>query len=76
MQVLAGVRILFSRVIPIGHPQHEHELWKRAELFGATCFTEAEPSVTHVVTKALGTQKVLHAACAAPVKSNRIIHRY
>ena len=50
--------ILFSRVIPIGHPQHEHELWKRAELFGASCRTDADPGVTHVVTKALGTQKV------------------
>ena len=58
VQVLAGVRIVFSRVIPLDQPPQQHELWKRAEQFGATCSERADASVTHVISKALGTQKV------------------
>jgi len=63
--VLAGVRIVFSRVIPLDQPPQQHELWKRAEQFGATCSERADASVTHVISKALGTQKVHAPHCAA-----------
>ena len=56
--MLAGVRIVFSRVIPLDQPPQQHELWRRAEQFGATCSERADASVTHVISKALGTQKV------------------
>ena len=58
LQVLAGVRIVFSRVIPLDQPPQQHELWRRAEQFGAICSERADASVTHVISKALGTQKV------------------
>lgn len=58
MQVLAGVRILFSRIIPLEQSPQEHRLWQLAELFGATCLADTDPSITHVITNTLGTQKV------------------
>ena len=75
LQVLAGVRIVFSRVIPLDQPPQQHELWKRAEQFGATCSEKADASVTHVISKALGTQKVQASqlvnvkSCLEPVRS-------
>ena len=57
MQVLEGVCILFSRIIPLEQSPKEHRLWQLAELFGATCFACTDPSVTHVITNTIGTQK-------------------
>ena len=57
-QVLAGVCILFSRIIPLEQAPQEHRLWQLAQLFGATCLADTDPSVTHVITNTLGTQKV------------------
>ena len=69
--MLAGVRIVFSRVIPLDQPPQQHELWKRAEQFGATCSERADASVTHVISKALGTQKV-HAQLHELVSCGRL----
>lgn len=55
--MLEGVRILFSRIIPLEQSPQEHRLWQLAELFGATCFADTDPSVTHVITNTIGTQK-------------------
>ena len=60
-QVLAGVRILFSRVIPLEKAPASHPFWLLAEAFGAQCTTEADARVTHVVARARGTQKVFWA---------------
>ncbi|KAK9837308.1 hypothetical protein WJX81_005341 [Elliptochloris bilobata] len=60
-QVLAGVRILFSRVIPLEQAPASHTLWCLAEAFGAECTTDADPGVTHVVASTRGTQKVFWA---------------
>ncbi|OMO93358.1 hypothetical protein CCACVL1_06523 [Corchorus capsularis] len=60
-EVLQGCKIVFSRVFPIGFPVETHALWKMAEQLGATCSTETDASVTHVVSKDAGTEKSLWA---------------
>lgn len=63
--VLAGVRIVFSRVIPLEmEPQH-HPLWQMAVAFGATCSNALDASVTHVVAGGSGTDKVAASLGAA-----------
>lgn len=58
-QVLAGVHIMFSRVIPLqeGRPE-QHPMWKKAVKFGATCTTQPSDAVTHVAAYVNGTEKV------------------
>ena len=56
--VLHGVKILFSGVIPQNEQNpSSHRLWKLAERFGATCTSEQDAAVTHVVCHTAGTQK-------------------
>lgn len=58
-KILAGCRIVFSRIIPVGEAKpHLHPLWQTAEQFGAVCTTQVDEHVTHVVTNSLGTDKV------------------
>ncbi|KAJ0037615.1 hypothetical protein Pint_23807 [Pistacia integerrima] len=58
-RILAGCRIVFSRVIPIGEANpHLHPLWQTAEQFGAVCTNQIDEQVTHVVANSLGTDKV------------------
>lgn len=56
-QVLPGVRVLFSRVFPLGAAQQTQQLWRMAEDFGAACTTDADEAVTHVVANCRGTEK-------------------
>jgi hypothetical protein len=56
-QVLEGVCILFSRVIPLEQPPETHPLWCLAESFGASCTAQMQESITHVVTNTNGTEK-------------------
>ncbi|XP_010538161.1 PREDICTED: RNA polymerase II C-terminal domain phosphatase-like 3 [Tarenaya hassleriana] len=57
--ILAGCRIVFSRVFPVGEANpHLHPLWQTAEQFGAVCATQIDDHVTHVVANSLGTDKV------------------
>ena len=58
-QVLRGVLILFSGVIPLADKPQEHHLWTLAERFGARCTTVKQDDVTHLVAKNTGTEKVL-----------------
>ena len=58
VQVLAGVRILFSRVIPLEQKPESHALWRLALAFGALCFTHMDAGITHVITNTVGTEKV------------------
>ncbi|KAF9662758.1 hypothetical protein SADUNF_Sadunf18G0087500 [Salix dunnii] len=55
--VLKGCKIVFSRVFPTQFQAENHHLWRMAEQLGATCSTELDPSVTHVVSKDAGTEK-------------------
>ncbi|KAK9733510.1 hypothetical protein RND81_04G072000 [Saponaria officinalis] len=58
-KVLAGCRILFSRVFPVGEANpHLYPLWQTAEQFGAVCTNQIDEQVTHVVANAPGTDKV------------------
>ncbi|KAL5552578.1 hypothetical protein UlMin_039979 [Ulmus minor] len=58
-KILAGCRIVFSRVYPVGEVNpHLHPLWQTAEQFGAVCTTELDDQVTHVVANGGGTDKV------------------
>ncbi|XP_051148952.1 RNA polymerase II C-terminal domain phosphatase-like 4 isoform X2 [Andrographis paniculata] len=56
-EVLQGCKIVFSRVFPTNFPAEQHHLWKMAEQLGATCVTELDQSVTHVVAMDAGTDK-------------------
>lgn len=58
-KILAGCRIVFSRVFPVGEANpHLHPLWQTAEQFGAVCTNQIDEHVTHVVANSLGTDKV------------------
>ncbi|XP_016492579.1 RNA polymerase II C-terminal domain phosphatase-like 3 [Nicotiana tabacum] len=58
-KILAGCRIVFSRVFPVGEANpHFHPLWQTAEQFGAVCSGQIDEQVTHVVANSLGTDKV------------------
>ncbi|KAI8990580.1 hypothetical protein BD414DRAFT_484090 [Trametes punicea] len=57
-ETLAGCHILFSSVIPLDTRPEATEIWKTAHAFGAKCYTELSPRVTHVVAAKRGTQKV------------------
>ncbi|XXG58887.1 hypothetical protein AAC387_Pa04g1078 [Persea americana] len=56
-EILSGCKIVFSRVFPTKFQPENHQLWKLAEQLGASCSTELDPSVTHVVGMDPGTQK-------------------
>ncbi|KAK7295619.1 hypothetical protein RJT34_18530 [Clitoria ternatea] len=58
-KILAGCRIVFSRVFPVGEANpHLHPLWQTAEQFGAVCTNQIDEQVTHVVANCMGTDKV------------------
>ncbi|KAK4481613.1 hypothetical protein RD792_012517 [Penstemon davidsonii] len=56
-EILKGCKLVFSRVFPTNIQPEQHQLWKMAEQLGATCSTELNPSVTHVVSMDAGTDK-------------------
>lgn len=57
-QVLAGVVIMFSRIIPLDEEPTQHPLWLRAQAFGAACTVHMSDAVTHLVTNTQHTLKV------------------
>uniref|UniRef100_A0A1J3CTK8 RNA polymerase II C-terminal domain phosphatase-like n=1 Tax=Noccaea caerulescens TaxID=107243 RepID=A0A1J3CTK8_NOCCA len=57
-EILKGCKVVFSRVFPTKSRPEEHPLWRTAEALGATCATEVDASVTHVVAMDVGTEKV------------------
>jgi hypothetical protein len=75
VQVLRGVVIMFSRIIPLDEVPSQHALWLRAEAFGARCTAQTDDAVTHLVTNTQHTLKVpftyhfgtVHP-CMAPVQ--------
>ncbi|GMJ01717.1 C-terminal domain phosphatase-like 4 [Hibiscus trionum] len=67
-EVLKDCKIIFSRVFPTKFQAENHLLWKMAEQLGATCLTETDSSVTHVVSTDAGTEKSRWA-----VKENKFL---
>lgn len=67
-EVLKDCKIVFSRVFPTKFQPENHLLWKMAEQLGATCSTETDSSVTHVVSMDAGTEKSRWA-----VKENKFL---
>ncbi|KAG5103919.1 hypothetical protein JHK82_040889 [Glycine max] len=63
-EVLSGCVIIFSRIVHGAIPS----LRKMAEQMGATCLTEIDPSVTHVVATDAGTEK-----CRWAVKEKKFV---
>ena len=61
-EVLKDCKIVFTHVFPTNFTAEHHHLWKIAEQLGATCSTEVDPSVTHVVSGDAGTDKSRWAA--------------
>ncbi|CAG7879906.1 unnamed protein product [Brassica rapa] len=57
-EILKGCKVVFSRVFPTKAQAEDHPLWRVAEGLGATCATEVDESVTHVVAVDVGTEKV------------------
>ena len=48
--LLAGARLLLSRVVPLDSPDPaRHPVWRLAEVCGASCTLQADARVTHVV---------------------------
>lgn len=56
-QVLVGVVILFSALVPLGQDPRSHNLGQLAEQYGARCVTKEDDSVTHVVASSNGSTK-------------------
>ncbi|KAF8389203.1 hypothetical protein HHK36_025896 [Tetracentron sinense] len=56
-EVLKDCKLVFSRVFPTKFHAENHQLWKMAEQLGATCSTELDTFVTHVVSTDTGTEK-------------------
>ena len=56
--VLAGVHVVFSRVIPLESDPRQHPLWVLAEQYGASCGINCNEQTTHVVATHGGTEKV------------------
>ncbi|KAI3817169.1 hypothetical protein L1987_10958 [Smallanthus sonchifolius] len=56
-EVLKGCKFVFSRVFPTKFQAENHQLWMLAERLGATCSTEVDSSVTHVISTDMGTEK-------------------
>ncbi|KAF9357690.1 Carboxy-terminal domain (CTD) phosphatase [Mortierella sp. AD094] len=60
-EVLKGVNVVFSGVIPKHQNPEKTDIWRQADSFGAHCLHEVDSRVTHVVAAQLGTEKVMKA---------------
>ncbi|KAG0012900.1 Carboxy-terminal domain (CTD) phosphatase [Entomortierella chlamydospora] len=60
-EVLKGVNVVFSGVIPKHQNPEKTDIWRQADGFGAHCLHEVDSRVTHVVAAQLGTEKVMKA---------------
>ncbi|CAG8723089.1 7400_t:CDS:2, partial [Cetraspora pellucida] len=60
-EVLKGVNILFTHVIPTSQKKESAEIWILAKEFGAVCSENWNNDVTHLVAGDRGTEKVKEA---------------
>lgn len=69
-QVLKDVKMSFSGLIALGTRAEDSEYWKTAITFGAQCFSDLHPSITHLVAAQPSTEKVHKALkrTSPPVK--------
>lgn len=56
--VLHGIHVAFSSLWPMEAASEQQYAWKLAEQFGASCYTQLTPRVTHLIAAKLGTSKV------------------
>ncbi|PLW10996.1 hypothetical protein PCASD_23097 [Puccinia coronata f. sp. avenae] len=56
--VLHGIHVAFSSLWPMEAVSEQQYAWKLAEQFGASCYTQLTPRVTHLIAAKLGTSKV------------------
>jgi RNA polymerase II C-terminal domain phosphatase-like 3/4 len=57
-EILAGCKIVFSRIFPTGLPSPQlHPFWQLTEELGAKCSSVCDVSTTHVVALDRGTDK-------------------
>ncbi|KAL9261354.1 RNA polymerase II C-terminal domain phosphatase-like 4-like protein [Drosera capensis] len=56
-QILQDCKLVFSRVFPLNFLPEAYRHWRMAEQLGATCSTEVDDSITHVVSLDPGTEK-------------------
>ncbi|KAL2534828.1 RNA polymerase II C-terminal domain phosphatase-like 4 [Abeliophyllum distichum] len=56
-EILKGCKVVFTRVFPTNSQAEHQQIWKMAEQLGATCSTELDSHVTHVVSMDAGTDK-------------------
>ena len=61
-KVLAGLHLVFSRVMPLEQDPQQHPLWVLAQQFGAQCSSQCSDATTHVVANMRGTEKTTWAA--------------
>lgn len=60
-QLLRGINIAFSGLIPLNENCHASELWQLATLFGANCREDLSEDVTHLLALREGTKKTKKA---------------
>lgn len=51
INVLKGVHLVFSGIIPLGVDPSHQEVWILATHFGAKCYMEITPMTTHLIAK-------------------------
>ncbi|KAF9190720.1 Carboxy-terminal domain (CTD) phosphatase [Haplosporangium sp. Z 11] len=66
--VLRGLNLVFSGVIPLGQEPARTDIWRQAQAFGAECSTDVNSKVTHVIAAKPGTEKVAKARRRKDVK--------
>jgi len=57
-ETFAGTHLLFSSVIPLEVDPQTSDVWRMAQQFGAACYSELSPRLTHLVTAKRATAKV------------------
>ena len=61
----AGFRIVFSSVIPLDVPPETTDIWRTAVAFGAECYRELNPRITHVVANKVSSSLIGFTGCMA-----------
>lgn len=57
-KVLIGCEIVFSGLIPLNSAPENSEIWRLAEYYGAKCYKDFVPTITHLIAAKAGTGKV------------------
>ena len=60
-RTLKGCRIVFTGIIPTTKNPETSELWVKAQMFGAQCFRDLDPTITHLIAENTATEKAVRA---------------